>query len=209
MADKWYFAHGGTTYGPYSAGQLQEQAAAGKVQPLDTVWKEGLEKRALASKVRSLFAAAPFAPSAAAAEPTVALPALVAPAESAPPIAKVGDIADDAGSLPLQERSAPSPSPDAPAAPTKAEEAKREALARAADPRRQAPEPRQKRVLSTKGAILSSQDGAMMKFRKQCVQCNYSDTSMTTMPIPIGGARLNFYCPKCKKSRQVEIQGVG
>jgi transcription elongation factor Elf1 len=48
-----------------------------------------------------------------------------------------------------------------------------------------------------------------MKFRKQCPRCGYLDTSMTTMPIPNGCARPSFDCPKCKKSQQVEVQGVG
>jgi hypothetical protein len=194
MADKWYFAHDGMTYGPYSAGQLQEQAAAGRVRPQDTVWKEGLDKRAPASKVQHLFAAAPVAP-----------PALVAPAGPATPVADFGDYPDDPGLVPLEDGPVPPPASVAPATPPKAGGAKGEAGA----PRRPTPEPRKKRVLSTKGAVLSSQDGVMMKFRKQCVKCNHLDNSMTTMPIPNGGARMNFYCTKCKKSRQVEIQGVG
>jgi ribosomal protein S27AE len=68
---------------------------------------------------------------------------------------------------------------------------------------------RQLRVLGVKGGVLSSQDGTRVKFRKTCLRCGYADTSMTTMPIRSGVTRANFFCPKCKKSQQVEVQGVG
>jgi hypothetical protein len=54
-----------------------------------------------------------------------------------------------------------------------------------------------------------SQDGTHVKFRKKCLRCGYPDTSLTTMPIRSGVTRVNFFCPKCKKSQQVEIQGTG
>jgi hypothetical protein len=64
-------------------------------------------------------------------------------------------------------------------------------------------------VLGVKGGVLMSQDGAQVKYRKKCLRCGYADTSLTTMPIRSGVTRVNFFCPKCKKSQQVEIQGVG
>jgi hypothetical protein len=209
MADKWFFAHDGALYGPFSAGQLQDQAAAGLVLPLDTVWKEGLDRRVLASKVRRLFADAPVATFPAAEELTAASPALLAPEEPATPVSRHGANDYDPEPAPLEKSSSPSPSSLAPTPQLKAEGAKAETPASAAGPRPPAPEKRQRRVLSAKGALLSSQDGVMVKFRKQCLTCKYLDNSMTNMPIPNGAARLNFYCPKCRKSRQIEIQGVG
>jgi hypothetical protein len=29
------------------------------------------------------------------------------------------------------------------------------------------------------------------------------------MPIPFGSMRVNFFCPKCKRSHPVEVQGMG
>jgi hypothetical protein len=55
MADLWYYAWGTKRFGPFSAGQLRELVALGRLQPTDTVWKEGVEKGALAAKVSNLF----------------------------------------------------------------------------------------------------------------------------------------------------------
>ena len=44
MAEKWYFAREGMRFGPFSALQLQEQAAGEQLRPQDTVWKEGMKK---------------------------------------------------------------------------------------------------------------------------------------------------------------------
>jgi hypothetical protein len=59
MASHWYYAHGEHKLGPFSASQLKELAAAGKILKTDTVWMEGVEKGAPAGKVRYLFAAPP------------------------------------------------------------------------------------------------------------------------------------------------------
>jgi ribosomal protein S27AE len=75
------------------------------------------------------------------------------------------------------------------------------------------PPPRQPasnlRVLGVKGGTISSQDGKVVKFRKICLRCGYADTSMTTMPIRKGTTRVNFFCPKCRKSQQSEVTGAG
>ena len=67
---------------------------------------------------------------------------------------------------------------------------------------------KKRRVLGVKGGVISSQDGEVVKYRKQCLKCKYADTSLTTMRIRSGTTRVNFFCPKCKKSQQCEIQGV-
>jgi hypothetical protein len=38
MANKWYFARDGKTFGPYSAGQFRAFAATGQLRPRDAVW---------------------------------------------------------------------------------------------------------------------------------------------------------------------------
>jgi GYF domain 2 len=57
MAEQWYFGWDDKRFGPFSAAQLKELAALGKLQPRDTVWKEGIEKGMLADKVKNLFPA--------------------------------------------------------------------------------------------------------------------------------------------------------
>lgn len=41
MIDRWYYTHAGQTFGPVSAAQLQQLAAAGKLSPMDVIWPEG------------------------------------------------------------------------------------------------------------------------------------------------------------------------
>jgi hypothetical protein len=71
VADRWYYAHGEVKRGPYSGRQLRDLADSGSLVPTDTVWKEGLEKGALAGNVKNLFPPAP-APELAPAEPVPA-----------------------------------------------------------------------------------------------------------------------------------------
>ena len=77
------------------------------------------------------------------------------------------------------------------------------------EPRRQQPEVRKRRVLCVKGGVNVSDDGQTVRFRKKCPKCGYEDTSMFSMPIPFGSMRVNFFCPKCKRSHPVEVQGMG
>ncbi|HUT88777.1 MAG TPA: GYF domain-containing protein [Thermoguttaceae bacterium] len=55
MAEQWYFEHQGNHFGPVSTGQLKELAACGKIQPSDSVWKDGTHKWVRASKIQGLF----------------------------------------------------------------------------------------------------------------------------------------------------------
>jgi hypothetical protein len=57
MADHYFFAHGGTERGPYSAAQLRGLAGSGGILPTDPVWKEGTSQRVPASRLKNLFAA--------------------------------------------------------------------------------------------------------------------------------------------------------
>jgi len=58
MADKWYYANEQEKLGPFSSAQLKELATIGQLVPTQIVWKEGIEKGALAAKVKNLFPAA-------------------------------------------------------------------------------------------------------------------------------------------------------
>jgi hypothetical protein len=187
MAEKWYYGRGDEQFGPFSADQLKELAATGQILPADSVWKEGMTRGVLASKVKHLFAAPPRQ----APDPGGPVPKSVPdPAEAAETVASAAVT--------------PEPAPKPPAA--------RENLAardpRLAEPPQEQPETRKKRVLSVKGGIISSQDGVVVKFRKQCLRCGQKDTSITTMPIPNGHVRVNFFCPKCKKNQLTEVHGV-
>lgn len=55
MADRWYFSWNNTEFGPFSGAQLRELAALGRLQVMDTVWKEGSEKRVRADRIKNLF----------------------------------------------------------------------------------------------------------------------------------------------------------
>lgn len=64
MANQWYYLKAGVRTGPISTAELQQLAAAGMIQPTDTIWKEGVENGALASRFKNLFPAAPLQPEA-------------------------------------------------------------------------------------------------------------------------------------------------
>jgi GYF domain 2 len=55
MADRWYFSWNDREFGPFSGAQLKELAALGRLQAMDTVWKEGTEKRVRADRIKNLF----------------------------------------------------------------------------------------------------------------------------------------------------------
>jgi hypothetical protein len=225
MADQWYFARPYTEFGPFTAAQLQELAASGQLQPQDTVWMEGTEKRVAANKVKGLFSATRAVPPAAGPNgqtnggvalppglprfassvpptPCADSPPLPPPDAVQPTAAPIADASDD---FELAERE---PAPWAPAAanpPTEATEPEPAANARTV----KAPEAKPKRVIGVKGGLLVSQDGEVVKFRKKCIRCGYLDTSLTTMKIRSGVSQVPFFCPKCKKTQPVAVQGVG
>jgi hypothetical protein len=66
---------------------------------------------------------------------------------------------------------------------------------------------RNKRAVGGKGVMIVGQDGVNVKYRKKCTVCGHEDSSWNTMPIPTGSTRVGFFCPKCKKRRDGEIQG--
>jgi hypothetical protein len=178
MADQWYFARDGMRFGPYSAAQLRQLAASRQIHLQDTVWKAGSARSAVAAKVKGLFPGTPV---------------------MAPPV------------LPHSERLAPQP-------PRLADEgaswtpAPSTARPRRTDPGHPEvplqPSDAPRRVLRVTGGVLLSQDGMVLRYRKQCLKCGYVDTRQTAMRIPGGMVSLSFFCPKCKQTQRVEIQGV-
>jgi hypothetical protein len=110
---------------------------------------------------------------------------------------------------------APPPALAVPAAPPPPPEAvpatdAPEPAAQVPDQARPAPPPtRKKRVVSIKGAVLMGQDGAEVKFRKKCGVCGHEDTTRSTAAIRTGATRVPFFCPRCKRTRAVEIIGAG
>jgi DNA-directed RNA polymerase subunit M/transcription elongation factor TFIIS len=193
MADDWYFTRGGETHGPLSAVQLREEAVAGRLGRDDAVWKDGMQKRVLAVKVQHLFTGVPEGPPALVEEP--ALPSLEAAVGEAP--GSLDDMPDDPKLVPLDD--APMLAPQA---------AAEEEPAQKPAPPRHSGEVRKRRVTRVTGAVLTSQDGAVMRFKKKCVKCAHEDTSLTTLQIPSGSMRMSYFCPKCRKNQPIEISGV-
>jgi len=193
VAVNWYYARGGENFGPFSASQLKELAASGQIGRGDTVWKEGMTRGVPAARVQHLFA---DAPAAAPPEPPVA---------AAPPGPSAPEPAEAPAAVPAPPEPAAALAAAGPAEPEKPHGPGSSSAALGA----RQPKPREKKVISVTGGTISSQDGAVVKFRKKCLRCGYMDTSMTTMPIPNGHLRVNFFCPKCKKNQQTEVHGVG
>jgi hypothetical protein len=223
MADQWYFARDGKQFGPFSAAQLKGFAATRQLRPQDSVWKAGMAQRVLAAKVRQLFPPIQaHAPPALPAGQTIPVPSLARSpprrltpqppglvTDSAPPSKLLGEPATS-----LEPRSI---IPDG--LELVSIEDGTSAVAVSSDPTpRTGPEqpdvPQQEavkkwRVIGVKGGVITSQDGGVVKYRKQCLKCRYADTSLTTMRIWSGFTRVHFFCPKCKKSQECVIQAVG
>ena len=217
MIDRLYVARGDRTSGPFSTAQLRGLAAAGRIRPTDSVWREGaIENTVDAAKVKNLFPSpqtlAPGEGAPEACEPTPSTPAAgssppsLAPSESAPAPSDLPGNRGEPSPAAVQTDSAPLDSP---------------ALLSAIDPTSQAveapkqkaprptPEPaRKRRAVALKGAVILSQDGATVSYRKKCTQCGFEDRCRSSMPIGNGMTRVHFYCPECRKGRDVQIQGI-
>jgi hypothetical protein len=195
MATQWYYDQQGKSYGPFSADQLIDLAAKGRIQPQDTVWKEGMTKRVLAARVEHLFAiSTPPVPPSSVGDPTP----LPAPAAEPATMATASKTPTDE-SLPGGSGGGPPPLLSGPAG----------SGSGPSEPRRQQQEVRKRRVLGVRGGVNVSDDGVTVRFRKKCPKCGYEDTCVTSMAIPFGSMRVNFFCPKCKRSHPVEVQGMG
>jgi hypothetical protein len=184
MPDQWYYAHGPERLGPVSSAELLALATAGKITPTDTVWKSGIEQGVPAAKVKRLFPA-PLVESAP--EPKAELPPLppVEPPLPAPP-----------ANAPNVETPSPTVGRTEPLVPPSSS---------TTVPKVQT---RKGRATAGQGAIVVSQDGVQVQYIKKCIKCGHTDASKSRMPIKQGITRVGFYCPKCRKLRPVEIQGI-
>ena len=69
-------------------------------------------------------------------------------------------------------------------------------------------QPRKARAVAVTGALIIRLEGATVIYRKKCISCGHEDPSQSRMPVRNGVTRLNFFCPKCRKPRPVQIQGI-
>jgi len=240
MTVQWYYGTGESRHGPVSAQQLQALAAAGTIQPTDTVWKEGVAQGVPAHRVKHLFAAS-------------AVPAGADAANSERPQATTGSADQVTATAPatvLESASPTQPSHQTVAGPgtapegaTPASSGEAETTASTALPQQgrasggqkdagngsallskdsgsgevankelkqpgSQPPPKKGRAMAVRGAVIVSQDGTMVFYRKKCTQCGHEETGRNRLPIRNGVMRAGYFCPKCRKLRPVEIQGT-
>jgi hypothetical protein len=202
MADQWYYAAGEDRQGPFSAQQLRQLAVAGSIRPTDTVWKEGVAQGVPAAKVKNLFPPAPTPPPQASA---------AAPEAAAPAAASV-EVAEDVPTGPAAEAPAdpPAESPaETPAAPA-AESIEPENAPETAPPPQGVPrrQDQKNKAMAIRGAVIVSQDGTSVYFRKKCTRCGQEDNCRSRMLIRPGMTRQSYFCRKCRKVSPIEILGT-
>jgi predicted RNA-binding Zn-ribbon protein involved in translation (DUF1610 family) len=64
------------------------------------------------------------------------------------------------------------------------------------------------RAMAMKGAVIVSQNGETVQYRKKCVKCGFEAAGRTTMPIRNIVTTTSFFCPKCRKTGEVVIRCV-
>jgi hypothetical protein len=186
MGQLWFYGQGEHKLGPYTALQLRDLAVAGKIRVTDTVWKNGIDLGVLADRVKNLF-------------PITLVPllkAILVPLASPPPSSPEVAVPEAVAAASAErgragEESAPV------AVPKPANQPSAEKIP-----------PKKLRALAIRGAKITGQDGITLQFRKTCTTCGHEDPSRTSMTIRTGKTRIVFYCPKCRKPRDVEIQGL-
>src|SRR4051794_39255705 len=70
-----------------------------------------------------------------------------------------------------------------------------------------APGPRKLTAVGVRGAVIVGQDGTHAQYKKKCTACGHEDPARTRVLIRKGTMRVGFFCPKCRKRREVEIHG--
>ncbi len=206
MADRWFYAHDGKRIGPFSGRQLHDLASAGEILITDTIWKEGVDRGVVAARVKYLFGitsseAAPVSAASLATETT--------PAGPADPIQPLSPESAAVHSGPVEGTAvAEAPAGDAQAIPDTVELQPEAQLAPPAAPPPAPPKKPVKkgRAIAVKGAIIVSQDGTSAKYKHKCPVCSSEGSSWNSMRITAGVVRAVFFCTKCSKKRDVEIQ---
>jgi protein phosphatase len=62
MTDRWYYTHAGKRFGPVTAAQLRELAAAGRLEPSDLIWPEGKDQGQAAPAQAAIEFSSPVVP---------------------------------------------------------------------------------------------------------------------------------------------------
>jgi hypothetical protein len=181
MPDQWFYARDANKLGPFTPEQFKELAVAGEIRPTDTVWKAGIDKGVLAAKVKNLL---PPPPDDVSAPPE---PAAIPPSLYVTPAPQM-----------IPDPPIPSELPPPSAEVSKTSKASTSGVL----------PPRKGRATAILGAIIVGQDGHYVQFVKQCTVCGHSDRNKSRLPIKQGTTRIGFFCPKCRKLRQVQIYGI-
>ncbi len=182
MDVQWFYGRDENKLGPFSSRELRDLATAGKIRPTDTVWKAGIEDGVAAEKVKNLFAPTPADAVPPAVEPPTEPTAAPTPSAAAPS-ASLNENDDTVSEPPPHVGKIPMPP------------------GRLLEPTRKA------RATAGRGAVIVSQDGHAVQFRKKCSDCGHVDASKNRMIIRNGTTRFSYYCPKCRKLQPVEIGG--
>jgi hypothetical protein len=224
VAEQWYYRHDDVKTGPWSSRQLKELAVAGGILPTDFVWKQGIEKGVLAEKVKNLFAPAAFivTPSELATTPKAPcspIPELTALSAKGPTSAVeseallfLGQTTNGSSSKEALHGS-PAGEPTALCKPVLLAIPGNLELKRIEEDRATPPASSwhktigRARAVAGRGTVIVGQDGTNVQFRKKCSTCGHEDNCRSRMPIKTGVTKVGFYCPKCRKRRDVEIQG--
>jgi hypothetical protein len=182
MPNQWYYGRGADISGPVSDKELFDLATEGTVLRTDTVWRDDNQNGVPAERVRNLF-----------------VHMAVTPVIESAPVAGLTAAPDAKSSEPLQQETQGEDSPGPPKP--------NEPAAYVSPPTIQSPPTRPARASAGKGAVIVSQDGKNVRYRGKCTTCGHEDTSWKTMAIPRGTTRATFYCTKCRKRRDIEING--
>lgn len=215
MIEQIYVERSGRKFGPFSATQLKALANAGKLRSTDTVWKEGMEKAVLAAKVKNLFPSLQTLSCPLDAVAAKATQAASSTASSNDQSISYLDGSAVAGFAPAQPKElAETSDKNVPTVlgqeiPTVADQSTDpNAGLNAKPPVRHSEKPRMRRAIAIQGAVLVGQDGYSVHYRKKCSACGLEDNCRSTMLIGTGITRSHFFCPKCRKSREVQIKGT-
>ncbi len=217
MSDQWYLTRDGKEYGPYSVDHVLRLAELGRLQPTDLVRKEGMTAGVPASQIKRLYpdaVAAVDSPPDGPAGPTAVASATATVATGSPEtLTHRPNTAEEhlppAEDVPPASSPTDSAGPMLPAEPSPASGNRLLSASKAPPSSASQPKKHLRRAVAVSGAIIMGQDGTTVKFRKKCTKCGYEDSARSTLIIGVGQMRTQFFCRKCRKQREVTLQGMG
>lgn len=207
MAVQWFYGADHARLGPFTASQLRDLKVRGQLQPTDMVWKEGVKNGLRAGAIHGLFESTTTT---AVAVQTIDLP-ILSPVVEEPVLAPVATDVPVAAQDQVQEIIPESlvltaiSEDEVSALPV---ETAPVALPVTAPPRAKPPVVRMKRAVVECGAVIVSQDGERVRFRKKCVRCGFEESTNSVMRLMPGVNRQLFFCPKCRKQVGVSIRAL-